>query len=246
VSLIKRQLSRVQRSRSSGSDETAPFNPEDGVGAGEDRKSKRVNVIEHPLALGALAALREKKTPPDRFRSMSNLLLMLLTVDALKDLPVRDKVIAATEGSSTVKVEGKPVLFISVNRPGIGLVHNLVDNIPYLLMGSISFGRLGETGDLDPLLHFPAAPALDKSRVILFQPVIATGNSAVVALDLLARAGAGDVMLVTYMISFEGLNRIHSRFGDVPVWTGMVDSDWNSNRGPMPGFGKYAERLFGS
>jgi uracil phosphoribosyltransferase len=195
--------------------------------------------------MGALTALRDKKTGPERFRAMSNLLLMLLTVDALRDLPIREKAISATGGSSLGKVEGKAVLFISVDRSGIGLVHNIVDHIPNLLVGSVSFEPRGEMGGMEPQLHFSAAPALDKARVILFHPIVATGHSAVVALDLLTRAGANDVMLVTYMISFEGLNRIHTRFPEVTIWTGMIDSDWNSTRGPMPGFGKFSERLFG-
>lgn len=210
-----------------------------------DDGQKSVNVTGHPLALGALTALRDVKTPPERFRQMSNLLLMLLTVDALRDIPTRDRLVAANGGSSVGRVPGVSVLFISVNRAGIGLVHNIGDNIPNLLMGSISFERSSDAADLEPHLHFPAAPSLDRARVVLFHPVVATGHSAIVALDLLKATGATDIVLVTYMISFEGLNRIHSKFPDVPVWTGMIDSDWNSKQGPMPGFGKFSQRLFG-
>jgi uracil phosphoribosyltransferase len=236
-------LSRAIRSRagsrdsnSSGAEtETSP----------NDRGSKRVNVIEHPLAMSALTSLRDKRTPPDRFRTMSNLLLMLLTIDALRDLPTRDRVISPTAGPNSGKVEGKPVLFISVNRSGIGLVHNVVDHVPNLRAGSISFESHMEAGYMEPQLHLPSTPALDRARVILFQPVIATGHSANIALDLLTKAGSDDAVIVTYMISFEGLNRIHTRFPNVSIWAGMIDSDWNSARGPMPGFGKLSERLFG-
>jgi uracil phosphoribosyltransferase len=213
--------------------------------ADQEQKQKRVNVIEHPLALSALTALRDKSTPPERFRMMSNLLLMLLTIEGMRDLPVRDRVINATDGASAGRVLGKPVLFISVNRSGLAPVHSIVDQIPNLLMGSISLERSGEKGALEPRLHFSAAPAMDNARVILFQPVVATGNSAAVALDLLRRGGASDMMLITYMVSFEGLNRVHDRFPEVPIWTGAIDSEWNSARGPMRGFGKFSERLFG-
>src|SRR5471030_941185 len=121
-------FSRAIRSRTTSSRESLS-SAHDAESGPHDQASKSVNVIDHPLALSALTSLRDRKTPPDRFRTMSNLLLMLLTIEALRDLPTRERVISATAGANLGKVEGKPVLFISVNRSGIGLVHNVVDHV---------------------------------------------------------------------------------------------------------------------
>jgi uracil phosphoribosyltransferase len=209
-----------------------------------EEPAKKVNVIDHPFAQNALSVLRDKNTPAERFRVMSNLLLTLLTLEATRDLPLREKSIEAAEGTRVGRVTAKPVLFLSLARSGVGLVHNLVDHIPGLLVGSVSIEK-SDTGLLEPRLHLATAPSLDNARVILFQPVVSTGNSAQLALDLVKRAGATDPMLVCFMIGFQGLNRVHSAFNEVPIWTAAIDSDWNSARGPIPGFGRFSERLFG-
>jgi uracil phosphoribosyltransferase len=209
-----------------------------------EEPAKKVNVIDHPIAQNALTVLRDKNTPAERFRVMSNLLLTLLTFEATRDLPLREKSIEAAEGTRVGRVTAKPVLFLSLARSGVGLVHNLVDHIPGLLVGSVSIEK-SDTGLLEPRLHLSTAPSLDNARVILFQPVVSTGNSAVLALDMVKRAGATDPMLVCFMIGFQGLNRVHSAFNEVPIWTAAIDSDWNSARGPIPGFGRFSERLFG-
>ena len=204
-----------------------------------------MNIVAHPLAEVALTAMRDRSTPPDRFRSMCNLLLMLLTVEATRSLSTRERRVETDDGIRTGRTFGRPMLFISLNRAGLGLVRNIVELIPNLNAGSISIERSGESGGVEPRLHLSAAPSLDKACVILFQPVVASGASAVVALDLLRRAGAKDPILLSCLVSFQGLTRIHGSFPEVPIWTAAVDSDWNSTRGPMPGFGKFADRLFG-
>jgi uracil phosphoribosyltransferase len=215
------------------------------VAVPEQPASKKLNIVAHPLAETALTALRDKGTPPEKFRVMSNLLLMLLTVEATRNLPTREKIVDSSEGSRVGRTIGQPMLFVSMHRSGLGLAHNIAEHIPNLLTGSISMERLGDAGGVEPRLHLSGAPSLDKASVMLFQPVVASGRSAVVALDLLKRSGAKEPILLSYLTSFQGLTRIHGSFPDVQIWSAAVDTEWNSARGPMPGFGKLSERLFG-
>jgi uracil phosphoribosyltransferase len=243
MSPLSRHFSRAAKARSLSAGEGLLSNGT--VDESDAAREKTVNVVDHPFAQGAIATLRDKNTPPDRFRSMSNLLLTLLTIEATRDLPTRERPVDAVDGAGSGRTIGKPVLFLSVSHSGLGLIHNLADTIPGILVGSISIERTGGSGALEPRLHFAGAPSLDDAHVILFQTVVATGRAATVALDLLRRGGAKDPILLTFLISFQGLNRIHGAFAGVPIWTGAIDSDWNSARGRMPGFGKFSERMFG-
>jgi uracil phosphoribosyltransferase len=244
LAILNRHFSRAVRSQGEGSGESISTTLAGGAAAAEQAASKKVNIVVHPLAETALTAMRDKTTPPDKFRVMSNLLLMLLTVEATRNLPTREKIIDSAEGSRVGRTIGQPMLFVSMHRSGLGLVHNIVEHIPNLLAGSISMERLGDAG-VEPRLHLSAAPSLDKASVMLFQPVVASGRSAVVALDLLTRSGAKDLILVSYLTSFQGLTRIHSSFPDVRILSAAVDTEWNSARGPMPGLGNLSDRLFG-
>jgi uracil phosphoribosyltransferase len=245
LAILNRHFSRAIKSQGEGSGESISTTLAGGAAAAEQAASKKVNIVAHPLAEAALTALRDKSTPPDKFRVMSNLLLMLLTVEATRNMPTREKIVDSVEGSRVGRTIGQPMLFVSMHRSGLGLVHNIVEHIPNLLAGSISMERSGDAGGVEPRLHLSAAPSLDKASVMLFQPVVASGRSAVVALDLLRRSGAKEPILLSYLTSFQGLTRIHSSFPEVQIWSAAVDTEWNSARGPMPGLGNLSERLFG-
>jgi uracil phosphoribosyltransferase len=94
-------------------------------------------------------------------------------------------------------------------------------------------------------LHIANAPALADVRVILFDPVVASGGSVSQALNLLRRCGAIDVSLISFLVSLPGLSRLQSSFPDLTVWTAAIDSELDPKRGPLPGLGNFAERLYG-
>jgi len=206
---------------------------------------KKVNVTEHPLAQHALMTLRNKLTASPQFRQFSNQLLVMLALDATRTLPTRDDMVQTHSTTHTGQVMAKPVVFLSIARHGLGLAHQAAEFFPEMLIGSITLDRNGDMPGFEPRLHIANAPALSDARVILFDPVIATGLSATQALKFVRRTGATDITLVSFIISFQGLTRVQNVAPDLNVWTAGIDSEWDSKRGPLPGLGNFAERLFG-
>jgi uracil phosphoribosyltransferase len=231
--------------------------------------AKKVNVAEHPLAQHALMALRNKHTAPAQFRRISNQLLVLLAIEATRSLPTRDDLVETATGAEvtsppwprspnarddaakshstthTGQVLAKPVVLLSLTRHGLGLAHNLTDLIPDLLVGTISLDRTGDNPGAEPRLHLINAPALGDARVILFDPVVATGASASQALNFLRRSGATDITLISFLVSFQGLSRVQTTLPDLAVWTAGIDNEWDSKRGSLAGLGNFGARLYG-
>ena len=207
--------------------------------------AKKINVSEHPFAQHALMALRNKHTEPAQFRQISNQLLVLLALEATRSLPTRDELIETHTTTHTGQVLAKPVIFLSVTRHGLGLAHGVADFFPGMLVGSITLERKGDNPGIEPRLHIVNAPALSDARVILFYPVVATGMSVTLALNFIRRSGANDITLVSFLSSLPGLSRLQTGSPDLSVWTAGIDSEWDSKRGPMPGLGNFAERLYG-
>lgn len=208
-------------------------------------ETNKVNLAEHPLAQHALMVLRNKYTPPQEFRQISNQLIALLALEATRTLPTRDEIVQTHSTTHTGAVLAKPVVFLSITREGLGLAHHAAQFIPDTLVGTISLDRSNDTQTVQPRLHLVNAPALGDVRVILFVPVIASGLSASQALNYVRRAGATDITLISFLVSFQGLTALQNSLPNLNVWTAGIDSDWNSKRGPLPGLGNFAERLYG-
>jgi len=219
---------------------TAELAPENNSPAHE-----LVNLTEHPLAQHALMALRNKHTPPHDFRQISNQLLVLLTIEATRTLPTRDELVQTHSTTHTGSVIAKPVVFLSITRDGLGLAHNVAQFIPDAVVGTISLDRSNGSASAQPRLHLVNAPALGDVRVILFVPVVATGLSANLALNYVRRAGATDITLISFLVSLQGSISLQKTQPNLNVWTAGIDREWNSKKGPMPGLGNFAERLYG-
>lgn len=234
----------VRFKRSDPREISPPTANSDATGATVAPAVKRLHLVEHPLAQHALTALRDKHTPPPEFRVISNQLLILLALEATRTLPVRNHAVETATGPHVGQVLTKPVVFLSITRHGLGLAHSMADIFPNLLVGAISLDRAGEGQDYEPRLHIVNAPALSDARVILFDPVVASGLSATLALNLVRRSGATDISFVSFLVSLPGLSRLQSALPDLMVWTAAIDTELDPKRGPLPGMGNFAERLY--
>ena len=206
---------------------------------------KMVTVVEHPVAQHALTMLRNKQTPPHQFRTFSNQLLVALVMEATRSLPTRAESVAAAGQTALGHVIAKPIVFLAVARSGLGLAHRMVEFFPDLLVGTISYDVSAAGQTPDPRLHLPNAPALRDARVIVFDPIVATGASASLAISLVRRTGASDISLVSFLVSAPGLNQIQENAPDLRVWTASIEPKLDARRGPMPGVGDFPARLFG-
>ncbi len=206
---------------------------------------KKTHLLEHPLAQQALTNLRNKDTAPQQFRLTCSNLLMMLLIEATRTLPVREHTVETGTGSATGRALTRPVILLTVARHGLGLAHNMADLFPHLLVGIISMDRSLDGRAVEPRLHIANTPALGDASVILFDPVVASGGSAQAALNLVRRAGATDVTLVSFLFSLPGLSRVQSSFPTLKVWTAGIDDELDPKRGPLPGLGSFTERLYG-
>jgi uracil phosphoribosyltransferase len=213
--------------------------------AAPDRPAQRMHVLDHPVAQHTMTQLRNRHTPPLLFRNNSQQLLLMLTLEAVRNLPTREEPVETERGLHAGQVVARPVVFLSLNRHGLGLAHSVAGILPGLQAGNISLDRAPDGQGLEPRMHLNSTPMLDTTRVILFDPVIASGNAASLALQLLRRSGATDLTLITFVGSLPGLSRLQSAFPDLQIWTAGIDAELDLKHGPVPGIGNFAERLFG-
>ncbi|HUG09831.1 MAG TPA: uracil phosphoribosyltransferase [Opitutaceae bacterium] len=204
-----------------------------------------LHVIEHSLAEHTLTQLRNKHTLPDQFRELSSWLLLLLTLEATRNVPTREETVEASFSQHKGRSLGKPLIFLALNRHALGLAHAVAESFPGLRVGMITLDRSPDTQHIEPRFHLNNAPLLDSAKVILFEPVISSGVSASVALRLLRRSGASDVSLISFVGSLAGLSHLQSAFPDLDVWTAGVDTELDAKRGPLPGLGDFSARLYG-
>jgi len=196
--------------------------------------------VRHPVAQHALTMLRNRLTAPHQFRSSSNQLLSALLHEATRSVPLRTKSVTVDKEPVAGQVFAKPVVFLTIARHALGFGHRMAELFPELLVGTISY---------DPAAHgrrinLPNAPAFGDAKVIIFDPVVATGTSSGRAVGLVRRIGATDISLLSFVISTSGLEAIHARVPEVQVWTGAIDPKLDAHKGPLPGVGDFAARMF--
>ena len=204
-----------------------------------------IHVAEHPVAQHALTALRNKHTPTTQFRVYSNQLLVMMALEATRTLPTREEPVETPSDSHVGSVLGKPIVFLSLTRQGLGLAHTLADFMPGMSIGSINLDYSGKRRHPEPRLHLVNAPMLTDARVIIFDPVVGAGFSASSALHLIQSSGASDISLISFLISSTGLKRIQAAIPGLTVWTAAIEPQLDAERGPLPGLGNFAERLYG-
>ena len=207
--------------------------------------TKKMMIVDHPVAQHALTSLRNKQTPPHQFRFISHSLLVLLLAESTRNLPVGSETVPTFSDEVVGQVLAKSIVLLAVSRHGLGLANRMMDFFPTLLVGAISSDSTQKGRRPEPRLHLANAPALSDTRVILFDPVVSTGASSDAAVQLVRRAGATDISLISFVISSSGLTRIQGASPNLSVWTAAIDTKWDDRRGPMPGIGTFAERMHG-
>lgn len=206
---------------------------------------KRLTVCDHPLLQDKLARLRDKTTPPDRFRAILEEASLLLGACALESLRTKAVSIATPLQAATVRMADQPVVLAAVLRAGLGMVPGLLRLVPDARIGHIGVYRNEET--LNPVRYYVRLPkGLDRSLTLLLDPMLATGGSAVEALRILKTDGATDIVLVSLLSAKPGVRRVQQEHPDVRVITGAVDLKLNSKGYIVPGLGDAGDRIFGT
>lgn len=205
-----------------------------------------VTVVDHPLVQHKLTLMREKERSTANFRGLLREISLLLAYEVTRDLPVELVDIETPVAPMRApKLAGKKLVFASILRAGNGLVDGMLDLVPSARVAHVGLYRDHET--LRPVRYFFKAPAdLAERLVIVVDPMLATGNSAVDAVAELKEAGAKDLRFLCLLAAPEGVARFRAAHPDVPVFTAAVDERLNELGYIVPGLGDAGDRLYGT
>jgi len=205
---------------------------------------KNVTVIKHPLVLHNLTRLRDARTGPQEFRRVLSEVAALMLYEATRSFAVAPvSVRTPLARTSGVRLR-REVVLVPVLRAGLGMLDSILQLIPHARVGFIGLKREESTLRATSY-HKSLPPDLRQFEVILIDPMLATGGSAVAAMDLLAELGVKHVRMVNLVAAPEGIRRVHAHYPDLPIFTAAVDRRLNEKGYILPGLGDAGDRLFG-
>ena len=208
--------------------------------------SEHLTVVDHPLVQHKLSIMRDKGTPKVLFRQLLREIAQLLAYEVTRELPMTTKRIETPmQPMDAPTLAGKKLALISILRAGNGLLDGVLDLIPSARVGFVGLYRDEET--LQPVQYYFKVPdALDQRLVIAVDPMLATGNSSVAAIDLLKEAGATNILFLCLLAAPEGVARMKEAHPDVCIVTASVDEKLNEIGYIIPGLGDAGDRMFGT
>ena len=206
----------------------------------------KFQVIDHPLIQHKLTMIREKNCGTKVFREVVNEIAMLMAYEVSRDMPLEDVVLETPMGKSTQKtLSGKKVAIIPILRAGIGMVDGILELIPAAKVGHVGLYRDEET--LQPHEYFVKLPEDIASRqLFVVDPMLATGGSAIMAIDSLKERGASNIKFVCLVAVPEGVKALQEAHPDVDIYTAALDERLNEDGYIVPGLGDAGDRLFGT
>ena len=205
-----------------------------------------VHVVAHPLVQHKLTLMRDKTVSTKGFRQLMNEIGMLLAYEVTRDLPL-EVVEVETPLTKTMAptISGKKLVFAPILRAGVGFLDGMLDLVPSARVAHIGLYRDPHT--LEAVEYYFKAPADVADRlVIVMDPMLATANSAVAAIDRLKRRGVRDIRFVCLLAAPEGIERLTKAHPEVQIWTAAVDERLDDHGYIVPGLGDAGDRMFGT
>ena len=207
---------------------------------------RNVTVVDHPLVQHKLTLMRRKETPTAEFRQLARETSLLLAYEVTRDLPMTEKDIETPITKMRAPtLAGKKLCLISILRAGNGILEGMLDLMPSARVGHVGLYRDPET--LRPVQYYFKVPGgLDERVVIVVDPMLATGNSAVAAVQLIKDAGARTIKFVCLLAAPEGIATFRAAHPDVPIITAAIDECLNDHGYIVPGLGDAGDRIYGT
>ena len=207
--------------------------------------NKNIHVSKHPLVLDKIARLRDKNTSVADFRRLMCETSLLLAHDALLNAKVKSVSVRTPIGVSPARMLSHDIIFVAILRAGLGMLDGLVKLYPEAKLAHIGIYRDEET--LKPVKYYVRLPKIIKnSLVVVLDPMLATGGSAVEAVEILKSRGAENICFIGLIAAKEGLRRLSSAHPGLPIYMGTVDVKLNRNGYIVPGLGDAGDRMFGT
>ena len=207
---------------------------------------ENVTYIDHPLVQHKISMLRKKTTGTNEFRTLVEEIATLMGYEALRDLPLEDvEVETPIETCMTPRLAGKKLAIVPILRAGLGMVNGVLSLVPSAKIGHIGLYRDEETHE--PHEYFCKLPnPIEQRTIVVTDPMLATGGSAVAAIDFIKQHGGKHIKFMCIIAAPEGVKRLHEAHPDVQIYVGHLDRELNENAYICPGLGDAGDRIFGT
>jgi uracil phosphoribosyltransferase len=204
------------------------------------------HVVDHPLVQHKLTLMRDKRRSTKGFRQLLNEIGMLLCYEVTRDLPLElVDIETPLETTKAPMIAGKKLVFAPILRAGVGFLDGMLELVPSARVAHIGLYRNPET--LEAVEYYFKAPADVADRlVVVMDPMLATANSAIAAIDRLKGRGVKDIRFVCLLAAPEGVARLNKAHPDVGIWTASIDARLNEHGYIVPGLGDAGDRMFGT
>ena len=207
---------------------------------------ENVTYIDHPLVQHKISMLRKKTTGTNEFRTLVEEIATLMGYEALRDLPLEDvEVETPIETCMTPMLAGKKLAIVPILRAGLGMVNGVLSLDPSAKIGHIGLYRDEETHE--PHEYFCKLPnPIEQRTIVVTDPMLATGGSAVAAIDFIKQHGGKHIKFMCIIAAPEGVKKLHEAHPDVQIYVGHLDRELNENAYICPGLGDAGDRIFGT
>ena len=207
---------------------------------------ENVTVFSHPLIQHKISILRDKRTGTNEFRALIEEIAMLMGYEALRDLPLKEvEVETPIETCMTPMIAGKKLAIVPILSAGLGMVNGILALVPSAKVGHIGLYRDEVTHE--PHEYYCKLPnPIEQRTIVVTDPMLATGGSAVAAVDFIKEHGGRNIKFMAIIAAPEGLERLHKTHPDIQIYVGHLDRQLNENAYICPGLGDAGDRIFGT
>ena len=207
---------------------------------------KNLTIVDHPLIQHKLTELRKINTPTNQFRKLLREISLLLAYEITRSMPMTmQEIVTPLEKMSSPTLSGKKLALISILRAGNGLLDGVLDLIPSARVGFVGLYRNEKT--LKPVQYYFKVPSDLRERIVIcVDPMLATGNSAIEAIELLKKSGAKNIRFLCLLAAPEGVENLAKSHPDVPIVTAALDRQLNNIGYILPGLGDAGDRMYGT
>lgn len=206
----------------------------------------KLHVMEHPMITHKLTLMRDKNTTSKDFRELLDEISMLMAYEVTRDLPLKDVEVETPLQKATFQmIEGKKIAIVPILRAGLGMVDGMLKLIPVARVGHIGLYRDPETHQ--PVEYYCKLPNnIDERQIIVVDPMLATGGSAVAAIQFIKDRGGKDIKMMNLVAAPEGVKAVQEAHPDVDIYVGALDEKLNEHCYILPGLGDAGDRIFGT
>ena len=205
----------------------------------------QIHVIDHPLIQHKLTIMRQKGTSSGEFRTLLKEITLLMGYELTRDLPLEDfEIETPLEKTVGKRVAGKKLGIVPILRAGFGMVDGFLDLVPSARVGVIGLYRDPVTAK--PIEYYCKLPDVINRDFILLDPMLATGGSAVAAIDMMKEHGVKNIKFMCLVAAPEGVEVVNKAHPDVPIYTAALDRQLNEKKYILPGLGDAGDRIFGT